>query len=202
MITWTISPTDSYSTKHTWEAIRNKYPKVQWSSLVWFTNNIPKWAFILWIVCLKKLPTKDRLTKWGMQIDPLCILCSQKAETVSHLFFDCVYSRQIWESILNKFQILRSGCGWENELNYAISLCKGNSFRALVFKLSLAAGVYFIWLERNSRVFGGNPKNPDRILACIAENMRLRICTWRSIPKTVENQRLCDLWCISASLLV
>ncbi|KAF7124404.1 hypothetical protein RHSIM_Rhsim12G0145000 [Rhododendron simsii] len=85
--------------------------------------------------------------------------------------------------------ILRPACGWENELNYAISFCKGNSFRALVFKLSLAAGVYFIWLERNSRVFGGNLKNPDRILA------------WRNIPKTVENQRSCDLWRISASLL-
>ncbi|KAI8548103.1 hypothetical protein RHMOL_Rhmol07G0246300 [Rhododendron molle] len=114
--------------------------------------------------------------------------------------FDCAYSRQIWESILSKIQILRPACGWENELNCAISFCKGNSFRALVFKLSLATGVYFIWLKRNSRVFGGNPKNPDRIIACIAENMRLRICTWRNIPKTVENQRLCYLWCISASL--
>lgn len=41
LITWSISPSDSYSTKHTWEALRNRNPKVHWSSLVWFSKKFP-----------------------------------------------------------------------------------------------------------------------------------------------------------------
>ncbi|XP_058183911.1 uncharacterized protein LOC131301566 [Rhododendron vialii] len=102
LITWSISSTGLYSTKHTWEAIRNKSPKVRWSSFVWYSQNVSKWAFILWVACLKRLATRDRLKRWGMQIDSLCILCSQTEESAAHLFSDCHFSRQIWESILNK----------------------------------------------------------------------------------------------------
>ncbi|KAI8532887.1 hypothetical protein RHMOL_Rhmol11G0252300 [Rhododendron molle] len=155
LITWSISSTGLYSTKHTWEAIRNKSPKVRWSSFVWYSQNVPKWAFILWVACLKRLATRDRLKRWGMQIDSLCILCSQTEESAAHLFFDCHFSRQIWESVLNKFQIHGPASKWEDELDWALNFSKGTVFRALSFKLAFAAGVYFIWLERNSRVFGG-----------------------------------------------
>lgn len=60
-----------------------------------------------------------------MPIDPYCVLCSQHEETINHLFFDCHYSRQIWESILNRFQIQRSAGKWDDELNWAMGFCKG-----------------------------------------------------------------------------
>lgn len=88
VIVWTISPTGQYSIQHTWEAVRSKGEKVQWAPLVWFPNNVPKWAFILWLACQKRLSTKDRLRKWGMTVDPHCMLCACSDESIQHLFFD------------------------------------------------------------------------------------------------------------------
>lgn len=84
-VVWTISPTGLYTTKHTWEAIRYKGAKVQWASLVWFPKNISKWAFIMWLACLNHLATKERLGRWGMEVDPTCVLCTHCDESLQHL---------------------------------------------------------------------------------------------------------------------
>lgn len=86
-IVWTISPTGQYTTKHTWEVVRHHGLKVQWAPLVWFSKIVPKWAFILWLACLNRLSTKERLRKWGMDVDSKCMLCSLSNETLQHLFF-------------------------------------------------------------------------------------------------------------------
>ncbi|PWA78109.1 hypothetical protein CTI12_AA217300 [Artemisia annua] len=36
-----------------------------WHKLMWFSQNIPKHAFILWLAVQKKLPTQDNIRKWG-----------------------------------------------------------------------------------------------------------------------------------------
>ncbi|KAI8536546.1 hypothetical protein RHMOL_Rhmol10G0265700 [Rhododendron molle] len=76
-----------------------------------------------------------------------------------------------------------------------------NSFRALLLKLSFAATVYHIWLERNSRVFGGRAQSSEVVSACLEENLRVRISTWKHFPISVENTRLCHLWNLPIRIL-
>lgn len=78
------------------------------------------------------------------------------------------------------------------ELNWVIRFCRGKGFRTLLFKLVLAAGVYHIWMERNSRVFGGRPRSSDDVFSGINDNIRLRVCIWKLFPNSLENQRLCS----------
>lgn len=73
-VVWTASPNGQYTTKHTWDTLRHRGVKVPQASLVWFPNNISKWTFILWVACLNRLATKDRLRRWGMEVDPCCVL--------------------------------------------------------------------------------------------------------------------------------
>lgn len=47
-----------------------------------------------------RLHTKDRLAKWGISINQECSLCSSELETTSHLFFQCPFSANIWNNIL------------------------------------------------------------------------------------------------------
>ncbi|XP_058222099.1 uncharacterized protein LOC131332062 [Rhododendron vialii] len=116
-VVWTVSPTGQYVTKHTWEAVRHHGVKVQWAPLVWFSKNVPKWAFILWLACLNRLSTKDRLRKWGMDVDPKCTLCSISDETLQHLFFYCSYSRVIWEQVLSRFSMHKGvGSGMQSSV--------------------------------------------------------------------------------------
>jgi hypothetical protein len=43
------SNSNSYSSRGTWEELRDKLPIVEWWSLVWFSLAIPKHSFILWL---------------------------------------------------------------------------------------------------------------------------------------------------------
>ncbi|KAI8559797.1 hypothetical protein RHMOL_Rhmol04G0202600 [Rhododendron molle] len=200
-VIWSISPTDHYNTKYTWEALRHRGRKVQWAALVWFSRSVSKWSFILWLACLRRLATKERLRKWGMVIDPGCVLSSQRHETLQHLFFACSYSRSIWQVVLHRFQVQRTPDEWDNELMWAVDHCRGKSFKAFLFKLVFAAGVYHLWLERNTRVFCGQHRGADIVLASIGDNVRLRVCTWEHFPNSLENQSLCRCWNISSKVL-
>ena len=55
-----------------------------WKSM-WSLNTPPKvWNF-LWRACSNILPTRDNLCKKKVQLDPLCAVCNQQSETVSHI---------------------------------------------------------------------------------------------------------------------
>ncbi|KAI8551158.1 hypothetical protein RHMOL_Rhmol06G0163300 [Rhododendron molle] len=71
---------------------------------------------------------------------------------------------------------------------------KGISFQSLLFKLVLAAAVYHIWMERNSRIFGGRSRCAPEVLDGIDEYIRSRVSSWKVIPSSVENQSMCELW--------
>ncbi|XP_010544332.1 PREDICTED: uncharacterized protein LOC104816978 isoform X2 [Tarenaya hassleriana] len=47
-------------------------------------------------VMLSRLPTKDRLHRWGVTPEALCVLCEATEETHQHLFFECRFSAQVW----------------------------------------------------------------------------------------------------------
>ncbi|KAI8558879.1 hypothetical protein RHMOL_Rhmol04G0130400 [Rhododendron molle] len=54
---------------------------------------------------------------------------------------------------------------------WAIDHCRGESFKAFLLKLVLAAWVYYIWLEMNSRVYGGIHRGAAQVLTSIEDNI-------------------------------
>ena len=54
----------------------------------------PKIHFFLWLVSHNKLLTRDNLVKRQQVDDLTCVFCSEP-ETCSHLFFECVVSKNI-----------------------------------------------------------------------------------------------------------
>ena len=57
---------------------------------------------------LNRLPIKDRLITWGIEVSGLCFLCQSANEIRDHFFFECNYSREIWAMILAKCGINRA----------------------------------------------------------------------------------------------
>jgi hypothetical protein len=55
-----------FSCKDTWEAIREKKPRVEWSRIIWYPLFIPKHAFFLWLTFKDRLTTGDKMLKWGV----------------------------------------------------------------------------------------------------------------------------------------
>ncbi|GJU88114.1 hypothetical protein Tco_1300537 [Tanacetum coccineum] len=55
-----------FSVKAAWEAFRPRGNEVTWHRIVWFSNNIPRHAFHLWLVMRKSLKTHDKLRQWDV----------------------------------------------------------------------------------------------------------------------------------------
>lgn len=93
------SSADSYSARMIYDLLRPADPVVTWHKEVLFTRGIPKHMFMTWLFVLDKCPTKERMVSWGLAVDPTCVLYNAAPELRDHLFFNCSYSREIWESI-------------------------------------------------------------------------------------------------------
>jgi len=66
-----------------------------WTKL-WKIKSIPRQIHFSWRILHEKLPVKNDLFKKGISSDPLCVLCGEHNETISHLFMECHWSKQIW----------------------------------------------------------------------------------------------------------
>ncbi|XP_010549577.1 PREDICTED: uncharacterized protein LOC104820715 [Tarenaya hassleriana] len=89
-----------FSTSKAWKLHQILPPPVTWHKSVWFPRSIPKHSFIVWLAAKNRLPTKDRLLSWGLDVADTCVLCDSSVESVDHLFFCCQYTHVVWSAIL------------------------------------------------------------------------------------------------------
>ncbi|GAA0162036.1 hypothetical protein LIER_18223 [Lithospermum erythrorhizon] len=50
-----------HSSKQVWNSLRDRPENVGWWKLMWFRGQVSKFSFVVWLACLNRLPTKDRL---------------------------------------------------------------------------------------------------------------------------------------------
>lgn len=96
--TWRSNEEDAgsiYSASKTWNALRIRAERKDWRSLVWFKGSIPKHSFNMWVSNYDRLPTRMRLSSWGMDVPKHCCLCSNVEETRDHLLLSCDFSREV-----------------------------------------------------------------------------------------------------------
>lgn len=64
---------------------------------------------------------------------------------------------------------------WENVIEYYINSPNNNSIISVLQRIVLATTVYYIWKERNSRLFTGELQREEVTLKIIVENVRLQL---------------------------
>ncbi|XP_071708900.1 uncharacterized protein [Rutidosis leptorrhynchoides] len=168
-----------FSVATSYEDIRSRAVKVNWFRVIWFTQSIPRHAFVAWLLMREKLKTHDKMKAWEVHNQVLlCPLCKLCPDSHAHLFFDCCYSREVWDKVQQMMLNMSSSYDWQlvsNELaNVSI-----NSASGVVAKLMFAASVYFIWQERNDRLFKGKVRLKDRLFEDIYSTVRMKIMTVR-----------------------
>ena len=72
---------------------------MDWDSMVWYIQCVPKHAFIQWMVIHEKLLTQDKLLKWNPAAVLKCALCEETKDSQEHMFFKCKYSKNVWERV-------------------------------------------------------------------------------------------------------
>ncbi|XP_074263775.1 uncharacterized protein LOC141586456 [Silene latifolia] len=103
--------------------------------------------------------------------------CCSAAESSQHLFFQCPFSRHLMQQVLAWMGVTRGVLSLKHEL-YKIALCRGTRWRRKAVCCSLAAAVYYIWQERNRRIFDGGCLRVDQLIRKLKYDVCVRMYAW------------------------
>ncbi|KAG5568633.1 hypothetical protein H5410_064349 [Solanum commersonii] len=70
--------------------------------------------------------------------------------------------------------ITRGSTGWNEELTWAIEHATNKTILAEVYRMTPAAIIYYIWQERNHRIFQHKERNIDMISRLIIQGIHYR----------------------------
>lgn len=104
----------------------------------------------MWMAWNGRLATKDRLLKVGIQTEAKCAFC-REVETLQHLMFECVATKNIWREVMAWMQIQRVPEQWHRELEWIAVKTKGKGWRAKMFRIAIIESVYAIWIARKGK---------------------------------------------------
>ncbi|XP_013632514.1 PREDICTED: uncharacterized protein LOC106337977 [Brassica oleracea var. oleracea] len=149
---WVVNDHEStsFSIARTWDEIRNRARKQEWTSNIWFKGSVPRHSFNFWIAHLDRLPTRQRLASWGILIYDSCCLCDMVQESRDHLLLRCEISESIWKIALQRLGyrsfLFHTWTSFMHWLSHRDSSCP-----LLLKRLVGQAVVYALWTERNRK---------------------------------------------------
>lgn len=129
-----------------------------------------------------RIPTRDRLIHWGIQVDARCLLCNVHHESRDHLFFSCDYSYDLWKLVARRLQPLPSR-DWVVSLDQMSSISVPLPQRLLIL-LAWQATVYWIWNERNTRLHANSFRSVDGIFKLMDRQIKNKIQSFRDSNPT------------------
>ncbi|KAB5567971.1 hypothetical protein DKX38_001764 [Salix brachista] len=172
---WKHSATGQCTIKTAWNLIRiNRL--ILSGGFMWHSWHIPRHSFILWLASKGRLRTMDRLHNPSQPSTNCCVLCSDHEEDHNHLFFDCVYSAEVWQAISQRAQIRWPNLQWSQAWDWvSAEFNSKKNPRHNMGMLVLAATVYHLWCERNRRLFKQVFCSSQRTTNDVIQAIRIRL---------------------------
>ncbi|XP_039006662.1 uncharacterized protein LOC120134275 [Hibiscus syriacus] len=127
------------------------------------------------MVILDKLPTRDRLIRFGVVNDDACVVCGSSMKSRNHLFADCSYAKNVWNVVLGLCGIHSIADSWDQRLNWLVVSMKGKSLRTRILKLAWTGFLYHVWEERNFRLFRGISRSSEDTVKRIKEAVKIKL---------------------------
>ncbi|CAH9098856.1 unnamed protein product, partial [Cuscuta epithymum] len=73
---------------------------------IWHKNQTMQVKFFLWKLLNSFLPISENMQRFQITLQPSrCPLCRSNCETTDHIFFNCSYSKKIWQYFMAVFGI-------------------------------------------------------------------------------------------------
>lgn len=163
-----------------WNSIRSKAPQVSWFRWVWSTPCIPRYSYHVWLIMRGKLLTQDRILKWSSErrknMNMMCCpLCIADFDSHAHLFFECNYAFKVWSEVNVNTSLKHRSNDWGNIAEYMTSNATSKSLIHIIDRLVLATSAYYIWQERNNRLFRNQLRPPETLSKEICDTVRLKL---------------------------
>ncbi|GJS94368.1 hypothetical protein Tco_0801336 [Tanacetum coccineum] len=146
-----------FSVQVVWQSIRPRSDNVGWFRCVWFPGCIPRHAFHMWLIMRRRLKTQDNLKRW-----------------------DNVDARN--NKLRSLAGLTNANPSMDSIIQLILPFAGRKSSRSVISKLVLAAAAYFLWQERNNRLFRKEKRSIDQVVDCIINSVRLKLvsCRWKS----------------------
>nr|GEY66007.1 hypothetical protein [Tanacetum cinerariifolium] len=122
----------------------------------------------LFVLGITSLKTQDKLKQWDIDVNAnhtkfVCPLCKTQLDSHSHLFFECNFSTKVWLAIRHLAGMDTIGPNLSDIIMHLTPIAHRRTKDSIFGKLILAAPAYFIWVERNNRLFRSLSKNVDDV---------------------------------------
>lgn len=159
---WTPSAIGVYSSKSAYDRFLVGTVEFEPAHRIWKSWAPPKCKFFIWLITLSRCWTADQLARRGMDHPEQCPLCDQEEETIQHLLTSCVFTREVWFTVLS-WSGRQHLCPTPDDLVFQDwwrqsldripqELRKG--FSSLVILVA-----WWVWKHRNACVFDGAAPN-------------------------------------------
>ncbi|PWA52804.1 RNA-directed DNA polymerase, eukaryota, Reverse transcriptase zinc-binding domain protein [Artemisia annua] len=104
-----------------------------------------------------------------------CIFCKRVKDSHDHLFFGCELPGKVWNRMKNLVKLNTAPNCWSEILDFMLRRPINKSIWSILQRLVIGASIYYIWQERNLRLFQGKVRSIDEICYMIQDVVRLRI---------------------------
>jgi hypothetical protein len=183
-----------YFCAETWDQLRVKLHVVEWHKVVWFSQAIPRHAFILWLALRDALVTKENMCFLGFSSPSVCMFCYGCIESRGHLFFACSFCRPIWRALMSICLIPNPLVDWKEVIRWFVKDLQGTSLKANACRPSLAAVVYHLWWQRNALLHGNTPRTEEDIVSQVKRQVGSRLLAKGSKQSVGKNLALAYNW--------
>ncbi|XP_071688899.1 uncharacterized protein [Rutidosis leptorrhynchoides] len=164
-----------FSVNQVWKDLKCNNNVVGWHHVVWFKAFNPKHDIILWMAILGRLNTQDRRDKWKINQQLECSFCGRVKDSVNHLFFNCDFSLKVWKKIKAKLIYRGLSNNLQSIIDDMAQYPYTNNIWNIINRLVIAACVYFLWHERNLRLFQQKKRSVDEVCEVITKFIRLKL---------------------------
>ncbi|GJR89610.1 uncharacterized protein Tco_0213621 [Tanacetum coccineum] len=118
----------------------------------------------------------DAIRPRGDEVDWAPIITPESHE---HVFFECAYPNQVWCMVRNMAGMIDVGPYWDEIISWIKPMALKRTAVSVISRLLVAATAYFIWQERNLRLFKNQVRSPAQVRDIIVYNVRLKLTTCR-----------------------
>ncbi|XVF58056.1 hypothetical protein PTKIN_Ptkin07bG0031900 [Pterospermum kingtungense] len=96
--------------------------------------------------------------------------------------------------ILSWCNIHREVFDWDRELHWAVSRCMGKAFISALLRMAWRAHLYFIWVERNKRLYRKQVESPGQVAKNIRETLCIALSRLSNVKDDDVNRALSVNW--------
>ncbi|XP_026417606.1 uncharacterized protein LOC113313099 [Papaver somniferum] len=146
---WETSLTGDFSVANAVQDIRKKFPKCSWAKKIWRSCIHPNLACNMWKIVRGVVATEDSVRKKGFSIVSKCYICCNGQDTLTHLLWECSFSKKIWHWLGGIFKILNPS-NFDEVLNSVQS--KSPAVNEIWY-IAVYTLMVEIWLTRNKKLY-------------------------------------------------